>query len=92
MALADTGHAQTLAYAQRAQRCGNKHRFQSNDKTLASTGADASVRLWSIADQGQGQGQALLPGQGTPITSVAWNPKGNLLTTGADGDWTVRLL
>src|SRR5262249_40895114 len=61
--------------------------FAGNGATLASVGADNTVRLWDAAG---GKGLATLTGQHRPIGCAALSPDGQVLATGST-DGTIRL-
>ncbi|MFJ1666291.1 trypsin-like peptidase domain-containing protein [Streptomyces bottropensis] len=61
--------------------------FSPDRKTLATAGADRTVRLWDAAT---GKFRATLKGHTDQVTSVAYSPDGHTLATGS-ADKTVRL-
>jgi WD40 repeat protein len=61
--------------------------WSPDGKTLASTGADETVRLW---DTSSGQELHTLHGHQGPVTSVSWSPDGKTLAS-ASVDRSVRL-
>ncbi|MFB4278951.1 AAA family ATPase [Nonomuraea sp. MTCD27] len=76
--LAFTGHgAEVLAVA-----------FSPDGRTLASTSADGTIRLWDVA--AQRLVGAPLTGHTDAVTSVAFSPDGRILAS-ASADRTVRL-
>src|SRR5262249_29378175 len=62
--------------------------------TLASTGADTTIRLWSENVEPQNsvalQERAVLRGHSVLILALAWHPNGRLLASGG-ADYSVRL-
>ncbi|MFI2034490.1 trypsin-like peptidase domain-containing protein [Streptomyces bottropensis] len=61
--------------------------FSPDRKTLATAGADRTVRLWDAAT---GKFRATIKGHTDQVTSVAYSPDGHTLATGS-ADKTVRL-
>src|SRR5207245_1280824 len=60
--------------------------FSPDGKTLATSGADGTIKLWNVALK---QEVATLRGHTGPVESVAFSPDGKTLAS--VGDTTVRL-
>ncbi|RRR82649.1 hypothetical protein EHS43_16325 [Streptomyces sp. RP5T] len=61
--------------------------FTADSRTLASGGADHSIRLWNVTVPGRPVPTAVLNSHGKPVDALAFAPDGHTLASGSE-DWT----